>query len=320
MTANQALKDPPTLTVVVPCFNEEDVLRHTAERLAAVLEGLQASGQITADSNVLFVDDGSRDSTWALIEALASAMPVIRGLKLARNFGHQNALLAGLIETDSDVTVSIDADLQDPPESIGEMVAAYRAGADIVCGVRADRSTDSPMKRISARAFYRLMTAMGVDLLFDHADFRLMSRPAIDSLRGYRESNLFLRGIIPQLGLRQQTVFYKREARYAGSSKYNLMRMLALCINGITSFSLMPLRFIVLLGLSVSLMAFAASVWALGSWMLGTTNVPGWTSVVIPLYFLGGIQLISLGIIGEYLGKTYLEAKRRPRFIVEKSV
>jgi len=320
MTAAQALKDPPTLTVVVPCFNEEEVLRHTAERLAAVLDALHVSGQIAAGSKVLFVDDGSHDGTWALIEALATTMPVIRGLKLARNFGHQNALLAGLIESGSDVTVSIDADLQDPPEAIGEMIAAYRVGAEIVCGVRADRTTDSPLKRISARAFYRLMTAMGVDLLFDHADFRLMSRPAIESLRGYNESNLFLRGIIPQLGFRQQTVFYRREARFAGRSKYDFIRMLALCINGITSFSLLPLRLIVVLGLTVSLAAFAATVWALVSWMAGTADVPGWTSVVIPLYFLGGIQLISLGIIGEYLGKTYLEAKRRPRFIVEKSV
>lgn len=312
-------RKPPSLTIVMPCFNEEEVLQESVQRLTAVLEDLQSSGEITSESLLLLVDDGSSDRTWALIESCSKGRSGVRGLKLARNFGHQNALLAGLLSSAADVTVSIDADLQDPPEIIGSMVRLYRAGADVVCGVRNDRSSDSFLKRTTAGLFYRLMHQMGVDLIAEHADFRLLSRPVVEALRQFGETNLFLRGLIPQLGFRLQTVTYRREARHAGQTKYDVRRMLALSANGITSFSLVPLRLITAVGLLVSILAFAAGLWAFGAWLLGTASVSGWTSIVIPMYFLGGIQLLSLGIIGEYLGKSYLEAKRRPRFIVEKT-
>jgi hypothetical protein len=213
-----------------------------------------------------------------------------------------------------------DADLQDPPENIGRMIAAYRSGADIVYGARDDRFSDSYLKRSSAHAFYRLVGIMGVELSFNHADFRLLSRNAIEALKQYGEVNLFLRGLIPLLGFRQVTVFYKREARFAGESKYGLSKMLALSIDGITSFSIYPLRLITFLGLFVPFLAFAAGLWALIAWLIDASTVPGWTSIVLPMYLLGGIQLLSIGILGEYLGKNYFEAKRRPRYIVEKSI
>jgi glycosyltransferase involved in cell wall biosynthesis len=320
LLVQSAVRHPPSLTVVVPCFNEQEVLAATAQRLAAVIEGLVASGDVSERSVILFVDDGSSDQTWALIEAFSQRLPNVHGLRLARNFGHQYALLAGLMHAETDVVVSIDADLQDPPETIQSMIAAYRSGADVVCGVRNDRTSDAFLKRATAALFYGLMRRMGVHLIAEHADFRLMSRPAIEALRQFGETNLFLRGLVPQLGFRVETVEYRREARLAGSSKYSLPRMLALSANGITSFSLVPLRMITFTGLVISSLAFAAGVWASAAWLFGSASVSGWTSIVIPLYFLGGIQLLSLGIIGEYLGKSYLEAKRRPRYIVEKSV
>lgn len=314
------LRDPPLLTVVVPCFNEQDVLPETARRLDAMIGKLLSEGRIATGSTVLFVDDGSSDGTWGLIESLAAAPERFHGLKLARNFGHQNAILAGIMTARGDVTVTIDADLQDPPEAIGAMIDAYRAGAGVVYGVRDDRSADSAFKRLSARAFYRLMKRMGIELVFDHADYRLLSRAAADALRQFGETNLFLRGLVPLLGFTQQTVRYKRDARFAGQSKYNLAKMLSFSIDGITSFSVYPLRIITFFGLAVSLLAFAAGLWAFAVWLVDADRVPGWTSIVLPMYFLGGIQLLSVGIMGEYLGKSYFEAKRRPRYIVEKSI
>ncbi len=313
-------RDAPVLSVVVPCFNEEDVLPETARRLEGLIAGLTAQGQIAPGSHVILVDDGSRDRTWSMIEQLATGAEMFRGLKFARNFGHQSAILAGILAAKGEVTITIDADLQDPPDAIAPMIAAYRSGAHIVYGVRDDRSADSFLKRSTAQAFYRLMGMIGVKLIFNHADFRLLSRNAIEALKQFGEVNLFLRGLVPLLGFRQETVLYKREARFAGKSKYGFSRMLALSIDGITSFSIYPLRLITFLGLFVSFLAFAAGLWALIAWLIDANTVPGWTSIVLPMYFLGGIQLLSIGILGEYLGKNYFEAKRRPRYIIEKSI
>jgi glycosyltransferase involved in cell wall biosynthesis len=302
---------------VVPCFNESEVLPETARRLADLIDKLVAGGQASGESCVVFVDDGSADDTWTFIEQLSEASGRFRGIKLARNFGHQSAILAGMLVTAGDAIITIDADLQDPPEAIGQMVEKYRSGADIVFGVRNDRTSDSQFKRATARGFYRLMRGMGIDLVSDHADYRLLSRAAIEALKQYSEVNLFLRGLIPIIGYRQETVFYKREARFAGVSKYGLGKMLALAVNGVTSFSIFPLRLITLLGISISVLAFVAGLWSLVVWMAGAT-LPGWTSIVLPMYLLGGFQLLAIGILGEYLGKTYFEAKRRPRFVIEK--
>jgi len=251
---------------------------------------------------------------------MADKAPMFRGLKLARNFGHQNALLAGILTAQGDVVISMDADLQDPPEAVGKMIIAYRAGADVVYGCRVDRMSDSMFKRSSAEYYYKFLSLMGVELIFNHADFRLLSRNAIDALKSFGEVNLFLRGLVPMLGFKHETVLYRREVRTAGCSKYGLAKMLALSVDGVTSFSVYPLRLITFMGLIVSLLAFAASVWAFGAWLVDADLVPGWTSVVLPMYFLGGIQLLSIGILGEYIGKSYIETKRRPRFIVEKEV
>lgn len=310
----------PTLRIVVPCFNEESVLPETATRLSRIMEQLVAENMIAANSSTVLVDDGSSDKTWSLIEALAKSSSTFVGLKLARNFGHQSAILAGLLTIEGDVFVTIDADLQDPPEVIAGMLDAYRGGASIVYGVRDDRTSDTAFKRLTAQWYYRLLKTMGVELVFNHADFRLMDSNAVAALKQFSETNLFLRGMVPLLGFKQASVHYKREPRFAGESKYNLRRMLMLSIDGITSFSVYPLRLITAFGLLVSMLAFIAGLWAIGAWLFNSNLVPGWTSVVLPMYFLGGIQLLSIGILGEYLGKSYFEAKRRPRYIVEQII
>jgi glycosyltransferase involved in cell wall biosynthesis len=319
-TPASTARSTPLLVIVVPCFNEEEVLPETASRLEALIDRLRSDNQIASGSGVLLVDDGSSDRTWNLIEDLARRSGTFRGLKLARNFGHQSAILAGILSAESDITITIDADLQDPPEAIADMIAAHRSGADIVYGVREDRSSDSAFKRTTAQAFYKLMKFMGVELISNHADFRLLNKEAINALKQFGEINLFLRGLIPLLGFNQQIIHYKREPRFAGKSKYSFAKMLMLSIDGITSFSVYPLRLITILGLLVSLLAFAAALWALGAWIFNAGRVPGWTSIVLPMYFLGGVQLLSIGILGEYLGKSYFETKRRPRFIVEKAI
>lgn len=315
-----SVRAAPALSLVVPCYNEQEALPETAKRLESLLGDLVSKGQIGSNSDILLVDDGSVDGTWALIKAMADKAPMFRGLKLARNFGHQNALLAGILTAQGDVVISMDADLQDPPEAVGKMIIAYRAGADVVYGCRVDRMSDSMFKRSSAEYYYKFLSLMGVKLIFNHADFRLLSRNAIDALKSFGEVNLFLRGLVPMLGFKHETVPYRREVRTAGRSKYGLGKMLALSVDGVTSFSVYPLRLITFMGLIVSLLAFAASVWAFGAWLVDAALVPGWTSVVLPMYFLGGIQLLSIGILGEYIGKSYIETKRRPRFIVEKEV
>ncbi len=311
---------PLRLAIVVPCFNEAAVLPETNRRLLALLDRLQAAGQIDAGSAVHYVDDGSRDGTWALIEAFAAADGRAHGLRLAHNRGHQGALLAGLLTVEGDVLVSLDADLQDDPDAIEAMLGAHRRGAEIVYGVRASRDSDTAFKRGSARGYYRLMQRLGVDLVFNHADFRLMSRRAIEALRQFDESNLFLRGIVPTIGFSVATVAYERGARLAGESKYPLRKMLGFALEGITSFSTVPLRLITMLGFLISAFSFAMILWVLYGHLVQGALVPGWASSVVPIYFIGGIQLLCIGILGEYVAKIYLETKRRPRFIIDKRI
>jgi glycosyltransferase involved in cell wall biosynthesis/putative flippase GtrA len=311
---------PVSLGIVVPCYNEEEVLPETAARLAKLLADLIGRRFLAESSRVYFVDDGSRDKTWQLIEALAAENPMLKGIKLSRNRGHQNALLAGLLTAEGEALISIDADLQDDLGAIEKMLLAYAAGYDIVYGVRRSRDTDTAFKRLTARGYYHLIHAMGVDIVFDHADYRLMSRQALEALRGFSEVNLFLRGIIPQLGYRFTLVYYDRAERYAGESKYPLRKMLAFAWQGITSFSATPLRLITGLGFVVSFGSFIVTLWGLWVRFFTDQALPGWASTVLPIYFLGGIQLLCLGIIGEYLAKIYLETKRRPRFVIEKVV
>lgn len=309
-----------TLSIVVPCYNEQEALPETVRRLLAVRERLVAAGKISGDSTIVFVDDGSRDRTWAMIEEYAGAGLPVTGVKLSRNRGHQNALLAGLFTAPGDAVVSVDADLQDDVDAIERMVDHHRQGCDVVYGVRSSRQTDTAFKRLSARSFYWLMETLGAQTVRNHADYRLLSRRAIEALREYGETNLYLRGIIPLLGFRSAQVEYERAARIAGESKYPLRRMISLAINAVTSFSVVPLRLISAIGFFVFLASLCVLGWTL--WVALFTNraVPGWASITLPIYFLGGIQLLSLGVIGEYLGKLYVETKRRPRYVVERVV
>ena len=306
------------LSIVLPCYNEEAVLPETAKRLVALLGELRAKNKINSQSTIWFVDDGSRDRTWQIIEELSTKHNAVRGIKLSRNRGHQNALVAGLLNADGDAIISVDADLQDDLGAIESMVEAFASGNDIVYGVRESRRTDSFFKRFTAEGYYRLLAAMGVDLVFNHADYRLMSRRAIEALRSYPEVNLFLRGIIPQMGYPSTSVYYDRAERYAGESKYPLRKMLSFAWQGITSFSVLPLRMITGLGLLISLGSIGVSLWAIGVRLFTSEAIPGWASTVVPIYLLGGIQLLCIGIIGEYQAKIYLETKRRPPFLVDK--
>ncbi len=308
------------LAIVVPCFNEEEVFPATASRLLALLDRLAAGGIVSRQSFLLFVDDGSRDRTWKLIEEHALKDARVRGLKLSRNCGHQNALLAGLATAEADAIVSIDADLQDDPEVIAEMLARFHEGCEVVYGVRNSRAADSAFKRISARAYYRAMRMLGVEIVYDHADFRLLSKRAVEHLQQYVEVNMFLRAVIPLLGFRSDVVYYERSARLAGVSKYPLRKMLSFALTGITSFSVVPLRMITFLGFLTFLFSFAMVFWVMYGKLVHGNVIPGWASSVIPIYFLGGAQLLSIGVLGEYVAKIYLETKRRPRFNVEKQV
>ncbi len=299
--------DQMKLQIVVPCFNEEAVLPQAALQFDALLGRLVEAGKISAESRVTFVDDGSRDRTWALIEQEARAR-------------HQNAVLAGMLSVDGDAVVTIDADLQDDVEAIAKMVEEYLGGCDIVYGVRADRSSDTFFKRGTAVLFYRLLALFDVELVYNHADFRLMSRRAIEALRGYREVNLYLRGIIPLIGFRSTVIEYDRKPRLAGESKYPLSKMLKLALEAVTSFSTVPLQVISVLGFLVFLGAMAISAWVLWISLFTDRAVPGWASTVLPMYFLGGIQILCLGVVGAYLGKVYREIKARPRYFIDRTV
>jgi glycosyltransferase involved in cell wall biosynthesis len=306
------------LSLVVPCYNEQEALPHTAPKLEELLLGLIGGGKISPNSNVWFVDDGSKDDTWPMIESLAARSDLFVGLKLSRNRGHQNALLAGLLSADGDAVISIDADLQDDLGVIENMVDAYRAGYEIVYGVRKARDTDTWFKRWTALRYYGLLRVMGVDIIPNHADFRLMGRMSLTSLGLHTEVNLFLRGIIPQLGYRSTSVYYDRGDRVAGVSKYPLRKMIRLALDGITSFSPVPLRLIAGLGGIVCLFSLAMVFWVLAVRLFTDRALPGWASTTVPIYLLGGVQLLSIGVLGEYVAKIYSETKGRPRYLIEK--
>jgi polyisoprenyl-phosphate glycosyltransferase len=309
-----------TLNLVIPCFNEQDVLPETTRRLLSLLDALAADGIVDRASGITYVDDGSHDRTWALIEDFHTTDARVHGIKLSRNHGHQNALLAGLLSVEGDVLISLDADLQDDLAAIPRMMAEFLQGAEIVFGVRDRRDSDSFFKRFSARSYYRLLRRFGVNVLQDHADFRLMSRRAIEELRGFREVNLFLRGIVPLLGFRTAIVKYDRHPRFAGESKYPLIKMILLASDGVASFSTKPLQWSAYVGGALALASLAFGMWALVARLFTDLTVPGWASTVIPMYFLGGLQLLFLGVIGGYVAKIYAETKQRPRFIVEKTL
>lgn len=308
------------LAIVVPCYNEQEVLPETNRRLLALLDRMQVAGLVTVDSGIYYVDDGSRDATWSLIESLAGADPRVHGIKLSRNRGHQIALLAGLLTVDGDALVSIDADLQDDVAVIEKMVLAHRDGAEVVYGVRDSRATDTVFKRNTALTYYRLMKRMGVDLVHNHADFRLLGRRAVEALRQFGEVNMFLRGVVPLIGYKSATVTYDRAERFAGVSKYPLRKMLTFAMEGVTSFSIVPLRLITTLGFLVSAFSFAMILFVIYGRLVMNAVIPGWASSVVPIYFLGGIQLLSIGILGEYVAKIYMETKQRPRWFVERQV
>ena len=307
------------LMIVIPCYNEEQVLPETAKRLTEKMGRLIGGGLCGADSRVLLVDDGSKDKTWQVITGLCEQNPLFEGLKLSRNRGHQNALLAGLMTArrHCDVSISMDADLQDDMEAIDQFLAEHAKGCDVVYGVRNKRKTDTFFKRQTALFFYRFMKGLGVDIVFNHADYRLMSKRALDALAAFPEVNLFLRGLAPLVGYQTGTVYYDRTARFAGESKYPFKKMLAFAIDGITSFSVKPLRLITTLGIVILAISLLMLLYTLVSWILGKTVV-GWTSTLASIWMIGGIQLFCLGVIGEYIGKIYNEVKRRPRFIIER--
>lgn len=305
------------LYLVIPCYNEEAVLPETAKRLREKLSSLTAAGKITDDSRIVFVDDGSTDRTWELICALHPTDPVFRGIRLSRNRGHQNALLAGLmtVRSECDAAISMDADLQDDVDAIDAMVDKYTEGYEVVYGVRSSRKKDSFFKRTTAQGFYRVMRAMGVETVYNHADYRLMSRRALEALSEFDEVNLFLRGIIPLVGFKSTEVTYERGKRFAGKSKYPLGKMLAFATEGITSMSVRPIRMIATLGFFVFLASIGVLIYSVIRKLMGET-VEGWAFLAVSIWALGGIQLLAIGVIGEYIGKIYLETKHRPKYIV----
>ena len=307
-----------TLYLVVPCYNEEAVLPETARQLESALQSLIDSGRCGASSRILFVNDGSKDRTWALIEELHRTQPHVCGLSLSRNRGHQNALLAGLMAARevADCAISLDADLQDDISVLPEFLDKFHDGCDVVYGVRKKRETDTLFKRTTAQGFYKFMQLMGVDVVYNHADYRLMSRRALDGLAEYREVNLFLRGIVPLIGYRSDYVYYDRHERFAGESKYPLKKMLSFAIDGITSFSVKPLKVISNLGILISVLSVFGLLYALISKLVGAA-VSGWTAIVASMWLLGGVQLLCLGVVGTYVGKIYSEVKARPRYRID---
>lgn len=306
------------LAIVVPCYNEEEMLPLTTKELTGVLSDLITKQKIAADSYILYVDDGSKDSTWELIRKFHEEEKKVFGLKLAGNVGHQNALTAGMLNAmeHADIMISIDADLQDDTAVMEEMVDKFHEGKDIVYGVRNDRKKDSFFKRTTAQMFYKVMAAFGVKTVYNHADYRLMSKRALQEFSKYQEINLYLRGVMPLIGYETDCVYYERKERVAGESKYPLKKMLALAWNGITSFSVKPIDFITALGGFLIFLCVIAAVYALVSYCNGHT-VPGWTSLILSIWFLGGMQLVAIGMIGQYIGKIYIEVKHRPRYNVE---
>ena len=305
------------LYIVVPCYNEEAVLPETSRRLRAKMEAMVSSGRISERSRVLLVNDGSKDGTWNIIERLHRESPLFSGVNLTRNRGHQNALLAGLMTAKDrcDMAISMDADLQDDVDAVDRMLDKYDEGCDIVYGVRASRKKDTFFKRFTAESFYRLMNFMGAETVFNHADYRLMSRRALEGLAAFKEVNLFLRGIVTMIGYTCAAVEYERGERFAGESKYPLKKMLSFAMEGITSLSVKPIRYITMLGFLIFLVSLAMIIYFIARWAIGAT-VAGWASVIGSVWAIGGLILLSLGVIGEYIGKIYLETKGRPRFLI----
>ena len=306
------------LYLVVPCYNEEEVLHETTKRLTEKLNTMIEKELVSKESRILYVDDGSRDKTWEIIEKLNAENPFVEGVKLAHNRGHQNALLAGLMTAKEycDAAISLDADLQDDTDVIDQFVEEYNKGNDVVYGVRDSRKTDTFFKKFTAEGFYKVMKILGVDVVFNHADYRLMSKRALEALSEYKEVNLFLRGIVPLIGFKSSKVFYERHERFAGESKYPLKKMIAFATDGITSFSVKPLKLISNLGIIISFLSIIALIYALVSYLTGVA-VPGWTAIIASIWLLGGIQLLCMGVVGTYVGKIYNEVKQRPRFLIE---
>jgi len=309
------------LYMVIPCYNEEDVLPITMKLFAETLETLMSKGKISIESRILFVDDGSTDRTWQLISEYAQNDGKVLGIRLSRNRGHQNAILAGLMEAKdkADITITLDCDGQDDLRAMEAMIDAYYDGCEIVYGVRRDRGSDSIWKRATAQGFYKLMDEMGAEMVYDHADYRLLSNRVIHVLEQFRETNLFLRGMIPLVGFKSTAVYYERQERVAGKSKYSLKKMIGLALDGITSFSIRPLRLIMGAGGIVAFLSFIGVIWAVVRHMMGET-VAGWASMTCIICFVSGVQLICLGVMGEYIGKIYMEVKGRPRYIIEKRI
>lgn len=309
---------PVNLYVVVPCYNEEAVLSETAKQLLGLFEKMRADSLIDSLSRIVFVDDGSKDNTWQIIHQLSSEYDEIYGIKLAKNAGHQNALFAGLmtVKDSCECAVSIDADLQDDINAIPEMIKKFNEGCDVVYGVRNDRKSDTFFKRSTALGFYKIMKLLGVDMVYNHADYRLMSARALNALSEFGEVNMFLRGMVPLVGYRSDSVYYTRGERFAGESKYPLKKMLSFAFDGITSFSITPIRAISAIGLIACLIAVIMAIFTIIQKFTGQTS-DGWASLMVSLWFIGGVQLLSLGLIGEYIGKIYKEVKHRPRYIIE---
>ncbi len=308
------------LYIVVPCYNEEAVLPETSKRLLEKYKELTEEKLISEESRIVFVNDGSKDSTWEIISRLHDENIIFSGINLSKNKGHQNAVMAGLmtVKDRCDIAITLDADLQDDINAIDEMVKKYHAGNDVVYGVRSSRKTDTFFKRFTAESFYKFMKIMGVDVVFNHADFRLMSNRVLDALSEYKEFNLFLRGIIPQIGFKSDCVYYERHERFAGESKYPLKKMLSFAVDGITSFSVKPLKIIANTGIIISALSIIAFLWVfIGHFVSNSATALGWPSIMCSIWFLGGLQIFFLGIIGEYIGKIYSEAKGRPRYVIQ---
>lgn len=310
-----------TVYLVIPCYNEEEVLFETAKRLKEKLNNLIDDKIISDKSRITFIDDGSKDNTWSIIEELNKEDSIFSGVKLSRNRGHQNALLSGLMTVKDycDAAISLDADLQDDINVIDRFIERFNDGCDVVYGVRSERKTDTIFKRTTAQGFYKVMKALGVDIVYNHADYRLMSKRALEALSDFKEVNLFLRGIVPLIGYKSDVVLYERNERFAGESKYPLKKMLSFALEGITSFSVKPIRLILTVGIIMFISSLIALLYFLILWTIGKT-VQGWTTVVTSIWMLGGIQLLCLGVIGEYIGKIYIESKARPKFIIDKFI
>lgn len=310
------------LGIVIPCYNEEEVLVETTKRLERLLDAMIAKGEIAEESFVCYVDDGSKDSTWEMIETFTHEKPLFRGIKLSRNFGHQNALIAGLMQLkeEADALVSMDADLQDDIAVVKGFVEKYKEGYEIVYGVREDRSNDTPFKRGTAEFFYKIQDFMGIESVSNHADYRLMSHRALEALAEFQEVNLFIRGIVPLLGFRSCSLYYTRAERFAGETKYPFKKMLFFALDGIASFSVVPLRLISMVGFGIFMFSLLMILWVVFEKLFLDSTVQGWSSMMISIYFIGGIQIMSIGIIGEYVGRIFQQSKGRPRYIIDKEV